>query len=270
MKCPKCGQELRRSPEEPNIGLCDNCMLKFDWVDTRYCQNCGSQLEGNFCPNCGAPANQQVPFNQNMQQQNGKQPKKKGGCLKVILIVFAVLIVLGFLMSLLGSDSDDSSDTNDSKTESSANDSKAGSSTSDSQESEAEEDLITVGSSFEVGDLKITINEANTNFTDYDDPYDLYAPADGMKYVMVSFTFENIGDSGDEYVSIYDFDCFADNTSCEQEYGLDDGDFINTNLSPGRNISFKTYYAVPQNATSIELEYRESVWNDNRVLIKIQ
>ena len=87
---------------------------------------------------------------------------------------------------------------------------------------------------------------------------------------MVSFTFENIGESGDKYVSIYDFDCYADDASCEQEYSLDDSSFINTNLSPGRNVSFKTYYAVPVNANSIELEYETNAWTSEKVIIKLK
>lgn len=29
--------------------------IKMNWGDTMYCQNCGKQFEGNFCPNCGTP-----------------------------------------------------------------------------------------------------------------------------------------------------------------------------------------------------------------------
>lgn len=36
MKCPKCGDELRRSKKDPNYGLCDNCRLKFKWVEDDY------------------------------------------------------------------------------------------------------------------------------------------------------------------------------------------------------------------------------------------
>ena len=90
-----------------------------------------------------------------------------------------------------------------------------------------------------------------------------------MKYISVSFTFENTGKS-DEYVSIYDFDCYADNSSCEQQFLPDDSDFINTNLSSGRNISFRTYYAVPIDSQSIELEYETSVWAGKKAIIKLQ
>lgn len=33
MKCPKCGEELRRSKKDPNYGLCDNCRKKYKWVE---------------------------------------------------------------------------------------------------------------------------------------------------------------------------------------------------------------------------------------------
>lgn len=128
---------------------------------------------------------------------------------------------------------------------------------------------ITVGSSFKKDKLKITVNEASTDFRDYENEYGWNTPKDGMKYIMVSFTFENNGKS-DEYVSIYDFNCYADNTKCEQVFTLDDGEFINTNLSSGRNVSFKTYYEVPVSSQSIELEYEINMWTGKKAVIKIQ
>ena len=249
MNCPKCGRELRRSSQEPNMGLCDNCMMKFDWVETITCRNCGIQFNGNFCPRCGTPAKSS---NHGGNSNEVHQKKKKTGCLIALLIAVIILVFMILLAGISGSDSEESNNT---KPESAAED---------------KEEEITVGSSFEVDDLKITTNEANTDFNEYEDEYGYLAPENGMKYIMVSFTFENIGESGDKYVSIYDFDCYADDASCEQEYSLDDSSFINTNLSPGRNVSFKTYYIVPFDTKSIELEYKESMLDDDRVKIKIQ
>lgn len=127
---------------------------------------------------------------------------------------------------------------------------------------------ITVGNSFEANGLKVTLNDANTDFTDYDDEYGVYKPEDGYKYISASFTFENTGDS-DRYVSIYDFDCYADGTLCEQSYNFG-GDFINANISSGRNVSFDTYYVVPVESNSIELEYTSNIWTDEKVIIKIK
>ena len=123
--------------------------------------------------------------------------------------------------------------------------------------------------SFYYGELKITINSKDLNYDTYDDPYNWYLPNDGMKYIMVSFTFENTG-KYDEYVSIYDFDCYADNVLCEQAFLPDDSDFINTNLSSGRMISFQTYYQVPVDSVSIELEYGTNSWLNDKEVITIQ
>lgn len=130
------------------------------------------------------------------------------------------------------------------------------------------EDIITVGSTFEVKDLYITINDADFDFTDYEDTYNFYEPNKGMKYIMVSFTFENQNKS-DKYVSIYDFDCYADGTACEQAYLPDDSDFINTNISTGRNVSFRTYYEVPITAEKLELEYSVNMFSDKKVIIEL-
>lgn len=129
-----------------------------------------------------------------------------------------------------------------------------------------EKEFFTAGESFDSKGLVVTINELNSEFTDYDDPYGLNELEDGKKYIKASFTFENNSDS-EKYVSIYDFDCYADGTTCEQYYSFG-GDFINTNLSPTRNVSFDTYYIVPADCEVIELEYKINMFSDEIVLIR--
>lgn len=125
-----------------------------------------------------------------------------------------------------------------------------------------------VGDTVNVNNIEIAINDADLDFQDYDNEYGYNSPQDGMKYVKASFTYTNIGNS-DNYVSIYDFKCYADNQTCEQAYGLDDSEFMNTNLSPGRSVSFSIYYQVPINSQSIELEY-SSLWSSDNIIIKLQ
>lgn len=144
----------------------------------------------------------------------------------------------------------------------------------DSQEiseeiSETESNCFTEGMSFETGQLKITIDSIDLDYTDYDDEYGWYTPEEGMKYIAIAFTYENIGNS-DAYVSIYDYDCYADGSLMEQTYYFG-GDFINANISAGRNTSFETFYVVPVDAQEIELEYSElSLWSDEKIVIKLQ
>ncbi len=182
----------------------------------------------------------------------------------------AILISFLMLLSIVKSDKkENGSETSgvSISTESSgmeSNNSEASNEQTSAESSDAESNY-----SFYYGELKITINSKDLNYDSYDDPYNWYLPNDGMKYIMVSFTFENTG-KYDEYVSIYDFDCYADNVLCEQAFLPDDSDFINTNLSSGRMISFQTYYQVPVDSVSIELEYGTNSWLNDKEVITIQ
>ena len=136
-------------------------------------------------------------------------------------------------------------------------------------ESQQDTSYYEEGDSFVVGNLRITIDSVDLNYTNYDQERTLYALEDGMKYVSVSFTYENIGDS-DAYVSIYDYDCYADGTLMEQTYYFGN-DFLNANISSGRNVSFETFYIVPENSVEIELEYSELVsFSSQKIIIKLQ
>ncbi len=191
------------------------------------------------------------------------EPKKKGKG-KIIAIVVIIIILLVAIGSCSGGD-DDTEVTNTSDGSSSSEETVD---TSDSDEGDGTT-YVLPGESFETDGLKITLDECNMDYQVEDNEYGLYDLDDGLKYVSATFTFENIGDS-DEYVSIYDFDCYVNNTQYEQQYLPDGGDFINTNLSSGRNVSFTTYYAVPSDATEVELEYTSNVWTSEKVIIKLQ
>lgn len=213
-------------------------------METKLCKHCQTEIpkKAKVCPNC---------------------KKKQGGIVKWIVIAVIVLILIG---AMGGTDEDTVNDNavdNSGTVDINTNVDKEGEDSNSDVDS-----TIGAGESFESNGLKVTINEINTNYTDYDDPYNMYAPESGYKYIRVSFTYENTGDS-DKYVSIYDYDCYADGTLCEQSYYFDN-DFINANISSGRNVSFSTCYIVPADATEIELEYTSNIWTSEKVIITIQ
>lgn len=226
---------------------------------TKICKHCKTEIpaDAKICPQCR---------------------KKQGmGCLPKVLIA---IVVLGLIGAIFGSGDDSSNpekvaDSNTATETKSADKTekktaKVEDATDTTESTENSGNQLTVGSTFEKNGLKITVNDANLDYYQYiDDEYGLYAPADGKRLVMASFTFENTGKS-DAYVSIYDFDCYADNTSCDQAFISDDNGFINGNISPGRNVSFQTYYEVPVNAQTIELEYETNIWTNEKAIIKLQ
>jgi hypothetical protein len=67
-----------------------------------FCSNCGAPLSGAFCGNCGRPAPQAAqPVAKPAAPAGSTPPVQSGGALKVVLICFLCLGVLG-LMSAAG------------------------------------------------------------------------------------------------------------------------------------------------------------------------
>lgn len=211
--------------------------------ETKICKYCQTEIpkKAKICPNC----------------------KKKQGP-KVGLII-AIVVVLLVIIGVAGGGGDDKS----SKVDNSNATGTTQSDTTSKEESADDSSIVQVGGSYDDNGLKFTVNSAEMDYQ-FEDEYDLYKLDDGLVYLKVDFTFENTGDS-DKYVSIYDFDCYADNTNCEQQYVSDvTGDFMNQNLSSGRNVSFTCLYAVPAEASSIELEYTSNVWTSDKVIVQIK
>lgn len=223
---------------------------------TKICKNCNAEIPKNakYCPNCR---------------------QKQGGKLKIIIGVIVVLLILGAFSGKKNTTEKkaepDSSASSVSTTteEAKAPEAPAEEIKEDASSEEKGSGIVQIGGSYEGEGLKFTVNDAEIGYK-FKDKFGMYKLDEGMTYVMVDFTFENTGKS-DRYVSIYDFKCYADNTACEQKFVTDvTGDFINTNLSSGRNISFKTLYAVPENANAIELEYEANIWTDEKIVVQIK
>lgn len=129
--------------------------------------------------------------------------------------------------------------------------------------------VISPGYTFDADGLQVTINDFDLDFTDYDNQYGWNTPAEGTKYIMIEVSYQNNSKS-DKYISIYDFECYADNADCEQNYSVVDNSSINANISSGRTGSYTIAFVVPQDAQSIELEYETSIWTGHKEVIKLQ
>lgn len=208
---------------------------------TKVCKYCKEEIDAKakVCPHCR---------------------KKQGGKLKWVIIVIIVLAVLGMAM---GGGDDDSSST-DSQTKSTTATTAAKKETAKKEETK-EKGSVKVGESFENDGLKVTAKKAEFGY----DGGEYFTAKDGCEYVAVDFTCENIAEKGDKYVSVSDCSCYADNSACEQQY-IGNSDFVNTNLSPGKNVSFTAYYEVPKDAKKVILEYSASFWTDKKITINLK
>lgn len=242
----------------------------------KHCQ-CDIPVKAKICPNC--------------KKKQGK------GCLPVVAIVVGVIIILAAVGGSGDSskekesnikvdkggastssiiEKEEASEKKETEKTEEKNNKEEKETTKEVPKEEPKEDTepessdrieVKAGDSLETKELKISINEINTDYQVKDDEWGLYELDDEHKYISASFTFENISDS-DVYVSVYDFDCYADDATCEQKF-LPEDDFINTNISKGRKVSFTAFYAVPKNAESIELEYTEGFFNTGETIYVI-
>ncbi|EOS34261.1 hypothetical protein C808_05272 [Lachnospiraceae bacterium M18-1] len=89
MKCPKCGEELRRSKKDPNYGLCDNCRKKFKWVDD-YDED-DYEEDDEYIEE--KPAKRKTKSVPNARSRSKHKKKKSNGMVIGIVIALVVLLI---------------------------------------------------------------------------------------------------------------------------------------------------------------------------------
>lgn len=172
---------------------------------------------------------------------------------KFLAIFLAVTVIFSFAAFAVGSSSDDS----DAKVTDGD-----GASTGDAT-TENGKLTVNVGEVLETNKVKITYVSTGeyTGYNKYS------PPKDGNKIVYIELKAENIGDS-DVWVSIYDFDCYADNEAMENYFSVDDD--LDATLSAGRTTTGRVYFEVPKDAENIEFEYEMDFWDNKKAIFVVK
>lgn len=180
---------------------------------------------------------------------------------KVINMIATVLAAVSFFAAAVssGSGSGETASKVSEVSSSSKSGSAAESVTKASDETETQAAAYNVGDVIETNDLRISYLSCG----EYNSDNQFIAPKEGNKFIYCEFEFENISDS-DKLITSWDFDCFADNNSCEDCYSGDD--VLDATLSAGRKTKGKVYFEVPVNAETIEIEY-EFNWISSKKII---
>lgn len=117
-----------------------------------------------------------------------------------------------------------------------------------------------VGETFNNEKIAIKFVAVNEDFKDYSE----YAKVKiGYQIIRAEFEFENVGTTN-QYISSYDFDCYADGYNCDSFWSVEDSSF-STTLSSGKKAKGVVYFEIPENSKSITLEYNVDTWNDETV-----
>ncbi|MCD7825977.1 MAG: DUF4352 domain-containing protein [Clostridiaceae bacterium] len=186
----------------------------------------------------------------------GRMKKKKWW-----VIVIVVLVIIVFVAIASGGSDDGGSDSNPKKVAENATDSND---ENDGTEEDTTQTEFAKGDVLETSNLKISYLDCG-KFKDYG-KYE--APDKGNKVVFATFEFENISD-GDEYVSSFDFSCYADGYDC-QEFYSGNVENLSATLSAGKKTKGTVLFEVPKDAKEITLEYDVSILTYDKVTFVIQ
>lgn len=204
---------------------------------TKKCKHCQSDIpkKAKVCPNCR---------------------KKQGGILKWIIIVVVALLL--FSCASGGGESEEkASDSNPQSV------GKVDTKVSESTMTEDVDNKFEVGEIVETSNLKISFIAAG----EYKSDNQFMQPEDGNVFYRLEFEFENISDT-DQFVSSWDFTCYADSYSMEQHY-LDDTDLAAT-LSKGKKTKGSVFFEVPKDAKEVTLEYETNFWTEDKIIFVVK
>lgn len=174
-------------------------------------------------------------------------------------IIMVSALALAFMLTAIGSGTDDSS----SEVASKVGEVSSQESSEDNAESEEENNSEEVKTEFVVGDVLKTdkLNITYLSSGDYTSNNQFIQPAESNKYIFVELFCENISDS-DKNISYFDFKCYADGYACDAFYSGDDS--LSATLSAGRTTTGKIYFEVPSDAKEIEIEYETDFWKNEK------
>ena len=167
---------------------------------------------------------------------------------KFISVLLCAAILCAYAVFAVGSGSDDASvSSDDSSTQSTA----------------PSETYVRVkpGEVLTANDLKITYVSCE-EFKDYNQ---YLGPKEGNKIIKLSLNVENTG-SSDRFISVYEFECYADNAQMDAHYEDDD---LSATLSAGRTAKGSVYFEVPKNAEKIEVEYETDFWSSGKAIFEV-
>lgn len=169
-------------------------------------------------------------------------------------LVCSIVGIITFFLAMFVFTSDDTNDTP-----------KKVSSNEETQIQATEEKVnepFKVGDTVETEDLRITFLKAEPYTEEYDDP------AKGHEFYKFEFEFVNISDS-DQYVSSWDFNCYADGYDMESAYSSEDKD-LDATLSAGKKTKGVVCFEIPKDAKDISLEYETNYWSESKVCFEVK
>lgn len=194
----------------------------------------------------------------------GKANGKKGGGLKIILIIVGVLLVIGIVGSVMGG-GDDDKDKVKKVTEEKDSKDKADEKEEKKEEKKVEKkepDLFKVGETAELNDVTVKFNKVTESKGG-----DMNKPDEGNIYVLANFTITNNTKENLDMSTIMSFDTYQDDTGTDLSLGalMEKGKAaqLDGSIAPGKKMEGVVGYEVPAGYKKLEIHVKpDALAND--------
>lgn len=196
-----------------------------------------------------------IEYNHSILYNEGgiKVKKKKGGCLKTILIVFGVFVVIGAIGSLAGGGK---SEPKKVSTSSGQNDKSSQSGTAD------EKKEFQVGETVSLKDVNVTlVSSTESAGSEY------VKPDDGKEFLILEFNIENNSSKDINISSVANFEAYCDDYSVNQDIiGLQapeakDQGQLDGSVAAGKKMNGVIVYQVPTDFKKFEIKVSPGFWS---------
>lgn len=190
-----------------------------------------------------------------------KKEKKKGSCLKTILIVIAVIVFLGVIGSIFEEEE---------KPEKVADVNTQTEEPSNEAEPEGDDEEQTVFKQGEVAEM----NDVQVTLMGYEESTgsEFNTPTEGNVFVLANFEIANNSDSELSVSSALSFEAYADDYSLNYSLSAmleSDGNQLDGTIAPGKKMNGWIGYEVPSDWSNIEIHFTDNVWSSNKFVFKI-
>lgn len=184
--------------------------------------------------------------------------KKKGSCLKTLLIIFGVFIILGIIGSVLGGDNEPKK----------VADKNVEDSQKPGKEAKEEKTIFSIGETAEMNDVQITMMSYEESTGS-----EFNTPAEGNVFVLVNFEIANNSDSELLVSSMASFEAYADdyalNYSLNALLDKQDSTQLDGTVASGKKMNGWIGYEVPADWKNLEIHFTDNVWSSNKFIFNI-
>lgn len=185
-----------------------------------------------------------------------RNEKKKGSCLKTILIVVGVFVILAAVGSALSKDDNKVKDVTKSKPETSGS----------ASESKEEKTEFSVGETAEQKGIQITFVSATESAGS-----EYVKPDDGNVYLICEFDIANSSEKDINISSIACFEAYCDDYSLNQDImGLQAPEAsgkgqLDGSIAAGKKMNGVIAYQVPQSWSKMEISVSPDFWSSRDI-----